>query len=399
MERHEPQTELSREEIARYSRHLTLPEVGPEGQKRLKASSALVVGAGGLGAPVSLYLAAAGVGRIGLVDFDVVENSNLQRQVLFGIQDLGRSKVDVARERLAGINPHIVVETWNTRLTPDNAMDMIAGYDLVVDGTDNFPTRYLVNDACVLQGKPNAYGSIFRFEGQASLFATADGPCYRCLFPEPPTPGSVPNCAEGGVLGVLPGIIGSIQATEALKFMLGKGESLKGRLLLFNALEMRFRELKLRKDPKCPACGADPVITSLGSPAAVESYQEICAVAAPSDSAAGEGGSSVTGVMNVATLNKRLDQGDPLVLLDVRTPMEWQICRIDGSILIPLQELAMVAGSKLDPDQEIVVLCHSGIRSAAAMEWLGSQGYSRVWNLAGGIDAWAAEIDAEMPRY
>ncbi|MBD3869165.1 MAG: molybdopterin-synthase adenylyltransferase MoeB [Acidobacteria bacterium] len=389
---HHP-VELQREEFARYSRHLTLPEVGPEGQRKLKRSSVLVIGAGGLGAPVSLYLAAAGVGRIGLVDFDRVEVSNLQRQVLFGDQDVGRPKVEAARERLAAINPFVKLELHDTRLTPSNAMSLLEPYDLVVDGTDNFPTRYLVNDACVLAGKTNMYGSIYRFEGQASVFADTNGPCYRCLFPEPPAPGAVPNCAEGGVLGVLPGIIGSIQATEAIKRLLGAGTSLVGRLLLFDALEMRFRELALRKDPDCPVCGKRPLITSLDDPQAMESYQEVCAVTVEPDRG------PTAGILDVTTLKQKLDRGEKPFILDVRTRMEWEICHLDGSTLLPLNELPGRAAEMVPREREIVVICHSGIRSAAAVEWLAGAGYRSVSNLTGGIDAWAAVIDSEMPRY
>ena len=385
MEDSRREAELGREEIARYSRHLTLPQIGPDGQRRLKGSSVLMVGAGGLGAPVGLYLAAAGVGRLGLVDFDQVEESNLQRQVLFGDPDVGRPKVEAARDRLAAINPFVELDIHETRLTPDNALDLLAGYDLVVDGTDNFPTRYLVNDACVLTGKANIYGSIYRFEGQASVFADPEGPCYRCLFPEPPAQGAVPNCAEGGVLGVLPGIIGSIQAAEAIKRLLGAGSSLVGRLLLLDALEMRFRELALRKDPDCPVCGTRPTITSLDDGKARESYREICAVQ--------------VGDMDVTTLKAKLDRGDSPFILDVRTPMEWEICRLERSTLLPLQELSFRAAELVPKDREIVVICHSGFRSAAAVEWLVGAGYRRVSNLSGGIDAWAVVIDPTMPRY
>ncbi len=385
MENRDRQAELGREEIARYGRHLTLPEVGTTGQRKLKRSSVLVVGTGGLGAPVGLYLAAAGIGRIGLVDFDRVELSNLQRQVLFGEADVGRPKVEVAGERLAAINPFVMLDVHEARLDPSNAIGLISEYDLVVDGTDNFPTRYLVNDACVLAGKANMYGSIYRFEGQASVFADPDGPCYRCLFPEPPAPGAVPNCAEGGVLGVLPGIIGSIQATEAIKRLIGSGSSLVGRLLLFNALEMRFRELALRKDPDCPVCGTRPTITSLDDPQAMESYQETCA--------------AEVGAMDVTALKQKLDRGDTPFILDVRTRMEWEICHLGDSILLPLQELTFRAEETVPKDREIVVLCHTGIRSAAAVEYLAGQGYRKVWNLTGGIDAWAAKIDPTMPRY
>ena len=393
MEDRRQEVELRQEEIARYSRHLTLPQIGPAGQKKLKRSSVLVIGVGGLGAPVGLYLAAAGIGRIGLVDFDRVESSNLQRQVLFGDSDVGRRKVEAARERLESINPFVVLDIHEFRLVPGNAPDLVAGYDLVIDGTDNFPTRYLVNDACVLAGKPYVYGSIYRFEGQASVFADPDGPCYRCLFPEPVPPGTVPNCAEGGVLGVLPGIIGSIQAAEAIKQLLGIGSSLAGRLLLLDALEMRFRELKLRKDPDCPICGEHPAITSLDSSLARQAYQDVCS---------GEEATPLSrdvGAMTVTTLKRRIDQGETPFILDVRTAVEWEICRLDGSTLVPIQELAFRADGAVPKDREIVVLCHAGIRSAAAAKWLTGQGYRQVWNLTGGLRAWASEIDPDMPRY
>lgn len=376
---------LDPSEIARYSRHLTLPDVGLEGQLRLRAARVLLVGAGGLGSPLGMYLAAAGVGHIGLVDFDVVDLSNLQRQILYGTSDVGRPKVERAESRLAEINPHVRVETHPVRLTAENAAGILSRYDLVVDGTDNFPTRFLVNDACVLLGKPNVYGSIFRFEGQVSVFASNDGPCYRCLYPEPPPPGSVPNCAEGGVLGILPGIIGTLQATEAIKLIIGRGRSLVGRLLLFDALEMRFRELALRRDPDCPVCGRNPTIRTLRDETAS------CAV----DDRRPAGGIPQIGA---AALKRRLDAGDELQLLDVRTPMEWEICRLDGATLIPLQELASRV-SELEADHEIVVYCHSGIRSAQAVQFLRERGFDRAANLSGGIDAWSNDIDPTVPRY
>ncbi len=377
---------LDPEEIARYSRHLTLPEVGVEGQLKLREASVLLVGAGGLGSPLGVYLAAAGVGRIGLIDFDVVDLSNLQRQVLYATADVGRPKLELARRRLRQINPHVTVDTHPLRLSADNAREILGAYDVIIDGTDNFPTRYLVNDACVLLGKPNVYGSIFRFEGQVSVFWAERGPCYRCLYPEPPAAGAVPNCAEGGVLGVLPGVIGTLQATEAIKLILGRGESLVGRLLLFDALEMRFRELKLRKDPDCPVCGERPTIRTLID------YDAACGVDQPAlaQPSAGE--------IDVVSLKQRLDHGERPVLLDVRTPQEWAICRLDGAMLIPVQELASRV-EQLDPDEEIVVYCHVGARSAMAASFLRQRGFSRVRNLSGGIDAWAAVVDPSVPRY
>ncbi|MCP3978106.1 MAG: molybdopterin-synthase adenylyltransferase MoeB [bacterium] len=376
----ETPTPLNAEELARYSRHLTLPDVGVEGQVRLREASVLIVGAGGLGAPLALYLAAAGVGRIGLVDFDTVDESNLQRQVLFDTNDVGRSKVEVASERLRALNPHVKIETHAVRLEATNALDLLRRYDVVIDGTDNFPTRYLVNDACVLLRKPHVYGSIFRFEGQASLFWAGRGPCYRCLYPEPPEAGSVPNCAEGGVLGVLPGVVGTIQATEAIKIILGRGESLLGRLLLFDALEMRFRELALRADPGCPVCGERPTIREL--------RDEAVTCAAPPPEAE----------IDVHELQRRLSGDEPPLLLDVRTPEEWQICRLEGATLVPLQELAERHG-EIDRAREVVVYCHKGGRSAMAVRLLQEQGFTNAINLAGGIEAWARLIDPETPRY
>ncbi len=376
--------ELSHSEIARYSRHLTLPEVGVEGQLRLRDASVLVVGAGGLGSPLAVYLAAAGVGRIGLVDFDVVELSNIQRQVLYGTPDVGRPKLEPARERLEAINPHVRLDRHDLRLTSQNAMEILRDYDVVVDGTDNFPTRYLVNDACVLLGKPNVYGSIFRFEGQVSVFRAARGPCYRCLFPEPPPPGSVPNCAEGGVLGVLPGIIGTLQATEAIKLILGQGDPLVGRLLLFDALEMRFRELGVRKVPDCPLCGERPTIRELMD------YQELCGVRPVRLDPAR--------TVSVGELKQNLEGPDAPLLLDVRTPQERRICHLEGSRLIPVRELAERI-AEVDREREVVVYCHRGGRGARAVEVLARHGFERVRNLTGGIDAWAAEIDPSMPRY
>jgi adenylyltransferase/sulfurtransferase len=377
---------LSPNEIERYSRHLTLPEVGVEGQLRLRSSSVLLVGAGGLGSPLGIYLAAAGLGRIGLVDFDVVDLSNLQRQVLYETQDVGRPKVELARQRLLAINPHVEVEAHPVRLTADNAMDVIAAYDVVIDGTDNFATRYLVNDACVLLEKPNVYGSIFRFEGQASVFWARRGPCYRCLYPEPPAAGAVPSCAEGGVLGILPGVIGSLQATEAIKLLLDRGESLIGRLLLFDALEMRFRELRLRKDPRCPVCGEHPTIRELLD------YDVACGVAEP------EASTTRDGHLGVRELKRRHEAGDRPLLVDVRTPQEWAICRLEGAVLIPLQELPTRI-EELDRSREVVVYCHVGVRSAMAVEYLRQRGFALARNLEGGINAWSVEVDPSMPRY
>ncbi len=374
---------LSNREILRYSRHLILPEVGIEGQQKLKASSVLVIGTGGLGAPLGMYLAAAGVGRIGLVDFDTIEFSNLQRQVAFGTRDVGRPKLEAARERLQDINPEVEIGIHETRLEASNALDILRPYDVIVDGTDNFPTRYLVNDASVLLGKPNVYGSIFRFEGQASVFWVGRGPCYRCLYPEPPPPGLVPSCAEGGVLGVLPGIVGSIQAAEAIKLLLGRGSSLIGRLLLFDALEMRFRELKLRRDPNCPLCGDRPTIRELID------YEAFCGVGH-----AEPAGPEIT----ARELQSRLeaDSAAP-TLVDVRTPQEWAICRLEGATLIPMNELPSRMG-ELDSRHEIVAYCKVGMRSAHAAALLRAAGFN-ARNLRGGLDAWAREVDPTLPRY
>ncbi len=382
----ETETILSSEEIQRYSRHLLLPEVGLEGQKRLKAASVLLIGAGGLGSPLALYLAAAGVGRIGIVDFDNVDHSNLQRQILHGTKDVGRSKLQSARDRLADINPHVTVETYETALTSENALQLFADYDVIADGTDNFPTRYLVNDACVLSGKPNAYGSIFRFEGQASVFYAEEGPCYRCLYPEPPPPGLVPSCAEGGVLGILPGVIGVIQATETVKLILKQGEPLIGRLLLFDALRMKFREMRLRKDPNCPVCGPNATIKELID------YKQFCGIEPPRTE------EKIVNDITVDELKRRFDRGDRPFILDVREPHEYQICRLDGSVLIPLGQL-QARLSELDPEQEIVVHCKLGGRSAKAADLLRASGFRNVKNLIGGIDMWAQKIDSRMPRY
>ncbi|HVB07994.1 MAG TPA: molybdopterin-synthase adenylyltransferase MoeB [Candidatus Acidoferrales bacterium] len=379
---------LSKQEVLRYSRHLIMPEVGMDGQLKLKRAKVLMVGSGGLGAPLGLYLAAAGVGRLGIVDFDTVDFTNLQRQVIFGTSDVGRKKLEAARERLGNLNPEIQIDAFETRLTSENALDILRDYDIVVDGTDNFPTRYLVNDACVLLGKPNVYGSIFRFEGQASIFGYPGGPCYRCLYPEPPPPGLVPSCAEGGVLGVLPGIIGCIQAMETIKLILGSGEPLVGRLLLFDALGMRFRELKLRKNPECPVCGERPTVTKLID------YAEFCGIRGE------EAPAQITAAVPEITpkqLKQRLDRGDDLYVLDVREPHEYKICNLNGH-LIPLGELPKRV-SELDSSREIVAHCRSGKRSAEAVEFLTKAGFRNIWNLKGGILAWSDEVDPSMPKY
>jgi len=380
---------LSPQEVARYSRHLIMPEVALEGQKRLKAGSVLLIGAGGLGSPLGLYLAAAGVGRIGLVDFDVVDFSNLQRQVLHGTPDVGRPKLQSARDRLQAINPEVQIDLYETRLTSANALSIFAPYDIIIDGTDNFPTRYLVNDACVLLKKPNVYGSIFRFDGQASVFHPPQGPCYRCLYPEPPPPGEVPSCAEGGVLGILPGLIGCIQATEAIKLLLGKGSPLVGRLLLYDALQMAFQEFKVRRNPKCPLCGDRPTITKLID------YEQFCGLrgqeaAAPAADSAWE--------ITVEEFKDRIDRHEDLFLLDVRNPEEFQICRIPGSTLIPLPELPHRV-KELDSRREIVVHCKSGMRSLKATQFLRQSGFRTVKSLRGGILAWADRIDPTVPKY
>jgi|KBSMisStaDraftv2_1062788.scaffolds.fasta_scaffold36127_3 adenylyltransferase/sulfurtransferase len=380
--------ELTKDDFRRYSRHLILPEVGVLGQQKLKAAKILCIGAGGLGSPVALYLAAAGVGTIGIVDFDVVDFSNLQRQILHGTSDVGRSKLDSAKDRLLDINPNINVVTHNTALSSENALEIFAPYDIVVDGTDNFPTRYLVNDACVILGKPNAYGSIFRFEGQASVFATKEGPCYRCLYPEPPPPGLVPSCAEGGVLGVLPGVVGCIQATETIKLILGAGEPLIGRFLIFDALRMKFRELKLRKDPDCPVCGTHPTVTKLID------YEQFCGV----QSATEEPVSGTTSEISAGDLKKRLDRGDVLTIVDVREPNEYQINKIAGSVLIPLGDIPR-RYVELDPSEEYVMQCKVGARSAKAADFLRSKGFKKVLNLTGGIISWIDQVDPSQPKY
>jgi len=375
---------LSREEIRRYGRHLILPEVGLEGQAKLKASSVLLVGAGGLGSPLALYLAAAGIGRLGIVDFDVVDESNLQRQVLHSTPYVGRPKLVSAKDRIHAINPHVDVELFSMRLDSGNALDVLRDFDVVADGTDNFPTRYLVNDACVLLHKPNVYGSIFRFEGQVSVFSAPGGPCYRCLYADPPPPGLVPSCAEGGVLGVLPGIVGTIQAAEAIKIILGIGEPLIGRLLLIDALTMKTRELRLRRNPSCRVCGDHPEITRLID------YEAFCGI---TPAAGDEGPDAVT----VTDVKSRLDRGEDIFLLDVREPQEYGIANLGGH-LIPLNDLPRRV-HELDSSREIVVYCHSGVRSGQAVQFLKTLGFRKVKNLTGGIDAWAEEIDPAMARY
>jgi adenylyltransferase/sulfurtransferase len=383
--------ELTNEEIKRYSRHLIMPEVGMEGQRRLKAGSVLCIGAGGLGAPAAMYLAAAGVGRIGIVDFDVVDYSNLQRQIIHGTSDVGRSKLASAKDKLVDINPHIDVQTYEEALSSENALRLFEPYDVILDGTDNFPTRYLTNDACVILGKPNAYGSIFRFEGQASVFGTKDGPCYRCLYPEPPPPGLVPSCAEGGVLGVLPGIIGIIQATETIKLLTGIGEPLIGRFLIYDALRMRFRELKLRKDPDCPVCGTHPTVTKLID------YEEFCGLRPAAASEVAQVSANPYDITSTE-LKQRLDRGEKIRIIDVREPNEYQINRIPGSELIPLGELPR-RYAELDPEEELVMQCKSGGRSAKAADYLRSVGYMKVLNLKGGILDWIDKVDPSQPKY
>ena len=376
--------ELSHEELRRYSRHLILPDVAIHGQRQLKAARVLLIGAGGLGSPLALYLAAAGVGTLGLVDFDVVEASNLQRQILHGTKDIGRPKLASARDRIADVNPHVRTELHEIRLTAANALDIVREYDIVIDGTDNFATRYLTNDACVLLGKPNVYGSIFRFEGQASVFATTDGPCYRCLFPEPPPPGLVPSCAEGGVLGVLPGLIGTIQATEAIKLILGIGDPLIGRLLLVDTLAATFRTVKVRKDPWCPACGTHEIRELID-------YDQFCGIVP-------EATTKRIPQITPLELADRLRRGDDFDLIDVREQYEWDIAHIDGSRLLPLEQVPTSLAT-IDSARDVVVLCKSGGRSAAAVSHLQSVGFRKVWNLRGGIDAWSAEVDSNVPRY
>jgi sulfur-carrier protein adenylyltransferase/sulfurtransferase len=377
---------LSNDEILRYSRHLIMPEVGMEGQQKLKAARVLCIGAGGLGSPLALYLGAAGVGTLGIVDFDVVDYTNLQRQIIHSTSDVGRPKLQSAAEKLKAINPFLNLRTFETRLTSANALDLFRDFDIIADGTDNFPTRYLVNDACVLTGKPNVYGSIFRFEGQASVFATKEGPCYRCLYPEPPPPGLVPSCAEGGVLGILPGLVGVIQATETIKLILGRGDSLVGRLLLIDALGMKFRELKLRKNPECPVCGTHPTVKELID------YNEFCGIR-------GEEAPVTTDVpaITVEELKRKLDAKEDIFILDVREPHEYDICNIKG-YLIPVGDLPKRV-SELDSSHEIIAHCRSGVRSAKAVNFLRAAGFKKVYNLTGGILAWADRIDPSMPKY
>jgi sulfur-carrier protein adenylyltransferase/sulfurtransferase len=379
-------TFLSNDEILRYSRHLIMPEVGMEGQQKLKAAKVLCIGAGGLGSPLALYLTAAGVGTLGIVDFDVVDYTNLQRQIIHTTDDVGRKKLDSAADKLKAVNPFLNLRKFETRLTSANALELFSEFDIVADGTDNFPTRYLVNDACVLTGKPNVYGSIFRFEGQASVFATEDGPCYRCLYPEPPPPGLVPSCAEGGVLGILPGLVGLIQATETIKLILGQGESLAGRLLLVDALGMKFRELKLRKNPDCPMCGKNPTITKLID------YEEFCGVRGQEEPA----GNDVPSI-SVEELKKKIDAKADIFILDVREPHEYQICNLNG-YLVPVGDLPNRV-SELDSSREIIAHCKMGGRSAKAVNFLRRSGFKKVYNLTGGITEWAEKIDPKMPKY
>jgi len=380
--------QLSNEEISRYSRHLIMPEVALDGQKQLKQAKVLTVGTGGLGSPLAMYLAAAGIGTIGIVDFDVVDESNLQRQILHGTSDVGRPKVESARDRIKDINPNVNVVVHEEALTSENALDILRDYDVIVDGTDNFPTRYLVNDACVLLGKPNVYGSIFRFEGQASVFWAEEGPCYRCLYPEPPPPGLVPSCAEGGVLGILPGAIGTIQATETVKLILGIGEPLIGRLMLYDALGMSFREMKLRKDPNCPVCGENPTVTELID------YQEFCGIP---QAAAAEQANGVPEI-SVSDLKGKLDRGEDVFVLDVREPHEYEVANI-GAKLIPLGELPERLVEVENNGGEVAVYCRSGVRSADAVRLMQEAGFGKVYNVKGGILAWSDEIDPSVPKY
>ena len=379
--------ELDRDEVLRYSRHLIMPEVGMEGQKKLKAAKVLTIGAGGLGSPLALYLAAAGVGRLGVVDFDVVDFTNLQRQIIHSTANVGRSKLESAKERIAEINPYVQVDGYETAITSENALEIFEPYDIIVDGTDNFPTRYLVNDACVLLDKPNVYGSIFRFEGQATVFYAKEGPCYRCLYPEPPPPGLVPSCAEGGVLGVLPGIIGVIQAIETVKLILGKGQSLIGRLVLFDALKMSFRELKLRKNPDCPVCGPNATIHELID------YEQFCGVTHQPEVSVG-----ADFEITPLELKAKMDRGDQFVLVDVREPEEYAICRIPGSKLIPRATLPERL-HELSSADDIVVHCKSGVRSGMAVDFLKQTGYRKVKNLVGGILRWSDDVDPTVPKY
>ncbi|RME93211.1 MAG: molybdopterin-synthase adenylyltransferase MoeB [Candidatus Hydrogenedentota bacterium] len=381
--------ELTHEEIRRYSRHLIMPEFGMAAQKKLKAASVLIIGAGGLGCPLAQYLAAAGVGKLGIVDFDVVDFSNLQRQVLYTTADVGKPKAEVAKARIEAMNPNVKVQTYTVPFKSDNAMEIAEGYDVIIDGTDNFPTRYLVNDLCVLTGRTNVFGSIFRFDGQVTVFNAKEGPCYRCLYPDPPPPGMVPSCAEGGVLGILPGVVGVMQATEAIKVITGIGEPLIGRLVIFDALKMKFRELKIRKNPDCPVCGEHPTVKELID------YEQFCGV-----NVEGEDLSLMDEdvQMTVFDLQDKLEDGEKPYLLDVRTPQEYEICHFEDSKLIPLDELPNRI-NEVPLDEEVVVLCHHGNRSMRAIEFMKQAGYKKLKNLAGGIDAWAMHIDKDMPRY
>ena len=391
-----PLPDLSREELTRYARHVILPDVGLDGQRRLKAARVLCVGAGGLGSPAAMYLAAAGVGTLGIVDDDEVDASNLQRQILHDTAGMGRPKVESARDRLRAINPNVSVEMHHVRLTSANALDILERYDIVLDGADNFPTRYLVNDACVLLGKPNAFGAIFRFEGQASVFAAKNGPCYRCIYPEPPPPGLVPSCAEAGVFGVLPGIVGTIQATETIKLILGVGETLVGRLLVYDAMRMAFRELKVPKDRDCPVCGTHPTVRELID------YEAFCGLKPAEPQPAEPAGPAELGalspIITVDELKARWDRGDRPFLLDVREVVEHQLVRLEGDVLIPLGEL-VARQQELDPDREIVVYCHHGNRSGRATAYLRHNGFTHARNLRGGIEEWAVRIDPTLPRY
>jgi molybdopterin/thiamine biosynthesis adenylyltransferase/rhodanese-related sulfurtransferase len=387
------EVKLSHEEVLRYSRHLIMPEVGIEGQKKLKAAKILLIGTGGLGSPTSMYLAAAGIGTIGLVDYDVVDFTNLQRQIIHGTKDIGRSKLESAEETLSDLNPFIKLVKYNVPLTSDNALDIIADYDIVIDGTDNFPTRYLVNDACVMLGKINVYGSIFRFEGQVSVFGHEEGPCYRCLFPEPPPPGLVPSCAEGGVLGILPGTVGTLQATEAIKIILGIGQPLVGRLLLYDALAMTFDTMKIRKNPNCPVCSEHPTLTELID------YEQFCGVPAH-DRSSFDNGTDVKPIpaVGVKALKERVEKGEALTILDVREPHEWEISKIEGSIFIPKAEVLNHL-NELPRDGSLMVLCRTGVRSGDVVRWLQDAGFDNAINVSGGINAWAKQIDQNLPVY
>src|SRR5581483_5809129 len=394
IERIAPETvQLSHEEIRRYSRHLIMPEVGIQGQRKLKAASVLLIGTGGLGSPLSLYLTAAGVGRIGLVDYDVVDETNLQRQVIHFTSDVGKPKLESAAGKLSDINPYVVIEKHNVPLTSENALDILANYDVIIDGTDNFPTRYLVNDACVLLGKPNVYGSIFRFEGQLTVFYAKEGPCYRCLFPEPPPPGLVPSCAEGGVLGILPGTIGTLQATEAIKLILGIGKPLIGRMILYDALDMSFDTIKLRKNPDCPVCGEHPTLTHLID------YEQFCGVPAHDRRVYKE--KNVQQQVKSITpteLKARLDAGDNILIVDVRDPHEWEISDIQGSLHIPKSQI-IARMDEIPRDREVVLQCKTGARSRDALLMLQDKGFTNLVNLKGGINAWAREVDPSLPTY